>query len=103
MPKRPGEFIGTRDGDLAHVKRDGSMSPAHYTAEEKRRFHGMLQLALDRGNKPGAAAYRFKDKFGHWPHDRYVEPLKPNAEVIAWDRHCRIKFAKSMQKAQGDG
>jgi hypothetical protein len=33
------------------------------------------------------------------PVARHVIPIRPNAEVIAWERHCRIKYAKAMQKA----
>ena len=100
-PKRRGEHIDVVDGDLAHLDRNGNLHPQFYSDEQKREFHaGLLQLALERGNKPGAAAYRFKDRFGHWPLDRRIEPRPPSPEVSAWDRHCRIKFAKSMQKDQ---
>ena len=92
------------DGDLEQVARAGKQSPNDYSDAQKRQFHAMLlHLALSRGNKPGAAAHRFKAKFGHWPLDHYISPVPPNAEVTAWDRHCRIKFAKSMQKASANG
>ena len=106
MPKRPGEYVVVRDGHLEHLDRDGRHHPNSYSIEEKLEFYrGLLQLALDRGNKPGAAAYRFKDQFGEWPPRIWTNfgPAKPSAEVAAWDRHCRIKFAKSMQKAGADG
>ena len=78
------------------------MAPASRSTiptSEKRLFHAGLQhLALERGNKPGAAAYRFKEKFGHWPLDRFIVPTEPTGEVLAWDRHCRIRYAKAMQK-----
>jgi hypothetical protein len=59
---------------------------------------------LDRGQKPGAAAYRYKDKFNDWPPlsetpPEPPAPLPPTAEVMAWDRHCRIRYAKSMSRA----
>ncbi len=104
MPKRPGEYIVTRDGELQHLARNGRQSFPHYSNEQKRDFHaGLLHLALERGNKPGAAAHRFKAKFGHWPPDRFVTPKPPNAEVLAWDRHCRIRYAKALQKAAANG
>jgi DNA repair protein RadD len=103
FPRRPGEFVITRDGELAHLTRDGELHASQYSPSEKVAFYrGLLHLAAERGNKPGAAAYRFKDKFGDWPPRRWSEygPAEPTPEVIAWDRHCRIRFAKSMQKAQ---
>jgi hypothetical protein len=39
-----------------------------FTAEDKQRFfRETYQEAVDRGYKPGWAAYRFKEKFGHMP------------------------------------
>ena len=65
--------------------------------EDKRQFHQMLVwIARERGYKDGWAAHKFKEKFGGWPVDRSVLPIRPNAEVLAWDRHCRIRYAKSM-------
>jgi superfamily II DNA or RNA helicase len=104
MPRRRGEDLHVLDGELEHLTCNGKLSPHQYTLEQKREFHAMLTyIALQRGNKPGAAAHRFKDRFGHWPLDYCVEPIPPNAEVLAWDRHCRIKFAKAMQKASSHG
>ena len=100
FPKRPGEFMSTRDGELHHVDQDGNQHQNRYSEEQRREFYGgLLQLTVDRGQKPGAAAYRFKDKFGEFP-PRYwgTEPASPTPEVLAWDRHCRIKYAKAMQK-----
>jgi DNA repair protein RadD len=102
-PKRPGEYLPVREGQLELLRPDGTRDPQHYTPEQKRIFHaGLLHLALERGNKPGAAAHRFKDRFGHWP-DRGISPMPPTPEVVAWDRHCRIKYAKAMQKAAANG
>jgi DNA repair protein RadD len=96
-PQRPGERVHVHDGELAELGRHGKVHPNQYTLDQKREFHaGLLYLCLERGNNPGAAAHRFKDRFGHWPVDRHIEPIAPSAEVIAWDRHCRIRYAKSM-------
>jgi superfamily II DNA or RNA helicase len=98
MPRRPGEHLDVRDGELAYLDRDSRQQQPVYSAEYKRQFHaGLTYLCVERGNKLGAAAHRFRDKFGHWPADRHVEPTPPTPEVLAWDRHCRIKFAKSVQ------
>lgn len=104
LPKRPGEHLTVIDGDLARLDRDGIIRPQAYSTEQRREFFlGLLWLAIDRGNKPGAAAHRYKDRFGEWPPRHWNDdpPIPASAEVAAWDRHCRIKFAKAMQKAQG--
>ena len=102
MPKRPGEYLHVRDGDLAHLDRNGQTHPNEYPEHERLRFYlGLLHLANERGNRPGVAAHRYRDRFGHWPQRTwsFFAAVQPTPEVIAWDRHCRIKFAKSRQKA----
>jgi superfamily II DNA or RNA helicase len=102
MPKRPVEHVKVRDGDLAHLDRNGRLHLHLYSEEDKREFYqGLLYLTLSRGHKPGAAAYRFKDKFDEFPprHWQGLEPKEPTPEVAAFDRHCRIRYAKAMQKA----
>jgi superfamily II DNA or RNA helicase len=99
MPKRAGQHLDVIDGDLAHLERNGRQHPQHWSDEQKREFfQGLLYLTISRGHKPGAAAYRFKDRFGEWPtrHWQSLDPQPPTPEVAAWDRHCRIKYAKAM-------
>jgi DNA repair protein RadD len=99
LPQRPGRHLDVLYGELAQLNRDGILRPETYSREQKREFYaGLLHLCRERGHKDGAAAHRFKDRFGHWPHEQ-VAPQPPTAEVIAWDRHCRIRYAKRMQKA----
>jgi DNA repair protein RadD len=103
MPRRPGQDVEVIDGDLAHVKANGRVHPNQYSPEERHQFHRMLTgIAMERNYKPGWAAHKFKERFGTWPSARSVPPLEPNAEVLAWDRHCRIRYAKRMQKEAGN-
>jgi superfamily II DNA or RNA helicase len=104
LPKRPGAYHHVHDGELAEYTSDGKLLANFYPEERKREFHAMLlHITESRGNKPGAAAHRFKERFGHWPSQRHVTPIPPDSEVIAWDRHCRIRYAKAMQKAGAHG
>jgi hypothetical protein len=83
------------------MRHGGSKAPIYTPQERQQLFAGWLWIARERGNKPGLAAYRFKDKFGHFPPSHWdVTPEPPSAEALAWDRHCRIKYAKSMRKAE---
>jgi hypothetical protein len=106
MPRRPAEYLHVRDGELGQVERNGKVRPQEYTAEERNKFHAELAwIARERGYRPGWAAYKYKERFGSWPADRFVVPRRPSPEVLAWDRHCRIKFAKSIaaQASAADG
>jgi superfamily II DNA or RNA helicase len=99
MPMRQAEYLHVLDGDLAHIDHNGAICADGYSAEQKQDFHaGLAYIARERGYKPGWAAYKYKEKFGHWPLQRYVTPTPPSAEVLAWERHCRIKYAKSMAR-----
>jgi hypothetical protein len=106
MPKRRGERLDVRDGDLAHLERNGKLQPNHYSVEDKQLFYrGCLAITMARGHKIGAAAYRYKERFNEFPPREWMQlgPIQPTLEVSAWDRHCRIKYVKSMQKAQANG
>lgn len=61
-------------------------------------FSGFLWLAKERGRSEGWAAHRYREKFGVWPNPLLKVPRKPSLEVQAFDRHCRIKYAKSKAK-----
>jgi len=101
MPRRFGRDVSVVDGELAHFHHNGRLHPTQYSREQRHEFHCMLAfIGTKRGYKPGWAAHKFKEKFGNWPAWGEVQPLKPNAEVLAWERHTRIRYAKAMQKAQ---
>jgi len=98
MPRRGGLYHDVIEGDLAHLERSGKQRVHIHSFQEKHEWHAMLaHIGVQRGYKPGWAAHKYKEKFGHWPVGRHVEPIPPNAEVMAWDRHLRIKYAKSKQ------
>jgi hypothetical protein len=59
----------------------------------------LVHIAKDQGYKPGWAAHKFKEKFGHFPADRCVMPIPPDDACRAWVRSRQIAYAKAMQKA----
>ena len=100
LPRRPGQHIDVRDGDLVHVGRNGKPKPNEWTPELRHLFHRQLVgVAMQRGYKPGWAAHQYKSKFGHWPPHSNVEPMVPKPEVTSWVRSRQIAYAKAMQKA----
>jgi DNA repair protein RadD len=63
-------------------------------------WHGMLTyIAEGRGYKPGWIAHKFKEKFGHWPAQRYAPAIEPTREVLSWVRSRNIAFAKARRAA----
>lgn len=72
-----------------------------YTVEEKKEWYGgMLWLCRERGKSDGLAWHAFNDKFGHHPAGYAKTPIPPTPEVEMWDRHRRIKWAKSQTRKQ---
>jgi DNA repair protein RadD len=100
LPQRPPQAIVFTDGDLGLV--DRARRTVHATSDpvERMRWQAMLtHIANERGYKPGWAAHKFKEKFGHWPPSRFVQPIEPSREVLSWVRSRNIAFAKARQKA----
>jgi superfamily II DNA or RNA helicase len=96
LPQRPPRAIDFRDGDLAEVGRDRRPGAVNVNATQ---WQAMLaSIANERGYKSGWVAYKYKEKFGHWPPTRSVEPIPPSAEVRSWVRSRQIAFARAQQK-----
>jgi hypothetical protein len=75
-----------------------------YSMLEKQDFYsGMLWIMRERGKAEGAAAHRYREKFGVWPNKLIKVARPPSFEVEQYDRHCRIKFAKSRAKKSAVG
>ena len=100
MPKRPGEHLHVRDGELHHLDRSGKLHLHEWTAEQRVTFQGMLaHIAQERGYQRGWVSHKYKEKFGHWPPTNDVRPIPPTPEVLSWERSRRIAYAKAMEKA----
>jgi DNA repair protein RadD len=98
LPAPPPRPVPIADGDLGLVE-NGRAKPSEYNRCE---WHAMLSfIAMERGYKPGWAAYKFKEKFGHRPQMRSIAPIEPSVEVRRWVRSRQIAFAKSKQAAGG--
>jgi len=87
------------DGELVEFSLDGESpkrkepKPRH---EDKQAWYsGFLFLAAERGRQEGWAAHRYKEKFGVWPRGLEKTALQPSRDVLKFDQHCRIRFAKS--------
>lgn len=66
-------------------------------------YSGFLYIARERGYKDGWAAMKYKEKFGEWPNGLTHEATPPAPEVLRYEKHLRIRWAKSKQKAEKTG
>jgi DNA repair protein RadD len=99
-PKPPADAVLFKDGILALYDRQNRAVQGSGDPHEQMRWHGMLAgYAHRRGYKPGWAAYKFKEKFGHWPPRLQPKPIEPAREVLAWIRSRIIAYAKAKGRA----
>src|SRR5262249_35235884 len=99
-PAPPPRAVDYTDGNLARLDRDRRPHLDGPTPTEKLRWHRQLaHIARERGYRPGWAAYKFKERFDHWPGSNTVAPEPPRPEVSSWVRSRQIAYAKAMQKA----
>lgn len=102
MPRRPGDYVEHLEGDLQEINRNGSRRRHDDGPERRHEWHRMLVgIAVQRGYKLGWAAYKFREKFGHWPDSRQVAPLDASPEVRSWVRSRQIAWAKSRERRAG--
>ena len=71
-----------------------------YDPATRAQWHAMLaSIGIERGYKPGWAAYKYKEKFGAWPpYGATPTPIDPTPEVRSWVRSRLIAYAKNIQK-----
>jgi superfamily II DNA or RNA helicase len=80
------------------VDRSRLASKPVFTADDKRRFHAQLSwIARERAYKLGWAAWKYREKFGSWPKERFPDPEPPDESVRSWVRSRQIAFAKSRK------
>jgi superfamily II DNA or RNA helicase len=99
VPSRPAQYVPIADGELGLVQ-NGRARAAERDPAVRAQWHAMLaSIALERGYKPGWAAYKFKEKFGDWPTTRSVAPIDASPEVLSWVRSRMIAYAKRRSAA----
>lgn len=65
-------------------------------AQDKIRWYQELKCyGANRQYKPGWAGFKFKERFGHWPHGlEHLPPIDPSPTVANWVRSRTIAWAK---------
>ena len=89
-----GKKINCLESDLQPLKKE------KVTQAEKRRWFGMLLWYVrHKGWNEGAAAHRYRDKFGVWPRGmKGMCPIEPDNAFMSYQKHLMIRYAKSKQK-----
>jgi hypothetical protein len=99
-PRSRAETVEVLEGDLALFDRVEGVKRKVWSPAEKRHLHAQfVYIAAERGKNPGWASHLFREKFGHFPRDRFVEPIPPSAETRSWVRSRLISYAKSRERA----
>jgi DNA repair protein RadD len=63
-------------------------------------FGGLKHYAAERGYKSGWAANQYREKYGVWPNAfKDAKAVRPNADVLGWIKHQKIKFAHRRASA----
>jgi superfamily II DNA or RNA helicase len=88
--------IKPADGELTEVTPRRPQAPY---AERQRWFSGLLYIAERREYKPGWAAHKFRERFGHWPNDMLREARPPATDILNWVRSRQIAYAKARSAA----
>jgi superfamily II DNA or RNA helicase len=95
LPVRKPDLVIVREGELTLVENGKPTKPDLNVNE----WHAMLvAIGMEKGYKPGWAAYKFKEKFGNWPPARSVIPVDPSHEVRSWVRSRTIAWLKSKDR-----
>jgi superfamily II DNA or RNA helicase len=92
-----GRIVHTLDGELVEI---GAGLPEDEI--DRRQFFAELRgYCVEKGWKPGAAAWKFKEKFGHFPPRDWSHwsPLEPSLETRRWIKSRNIAWAKSRARA----
>lgn len=66
-----------------------------YSADYKRDFYAQLiGWAMEKNYQPGAAFYKYQEKFGVQPNMAKPAPMSPRPEVLSWIKSRNIARAK---------
>jgi superfamily II DNA or RNA helicase len=101
-PRKKGEPIETRDGDLGLISRSRKVNAADMTWGQRQRFYFEL-LGINREHEgwkyPGWASAKYRERFGEWPPRDFEEvPALPSTETRSWVKSRMIAWARSKRR-----
>ncbi len=94
-PTKQSEVV-VEDGKLKRL----SKRKREVSVEEKKRFYSeLLYIAESKNYKTGWAAWKHKERFGHFPHKKTgIRPAVPSAATFAYLKHLAIKRSYGQKK-----
>ena len=92
-------LIENRSGSL--VQLNGKRNAGGTDSRERRQewYSMLLAIGQQRGWKTGAAAHRYRERFGVWPRDLIGVAKAPDLEVRNWVKARHIAFSKGKAKS----
>lgn len=100
-PERQSE-VESEDGDLKKMSRGPKKTDM--TPAEKAQFFAELKgLAAERGKSNGWVLANFKNRTGHWPHNKNsIAAQAPSQATRDWVKSRQIAWAKSRSNPAND-
>jgi len=90
IPTKKERIVLVQQGRLVELPK---MKP---NANDKNNFFAqLLYYSRQRGFRDGWASHCFKQKYGHWPHNKQIFPIATGKDVIGFIQHLNIRRAKS--------
>jgi DNA repair protein RadD len=87
-----------RDGELVELASHKTVKPIS-ELEKKTFFRELKWYANSHDYKHGWVAYKFKDKFGHFPDGyQHLTPAPPSGTTLGWIRSKQIAYARGLQR-----
>ena len=101
---RFGRAVKTADGQLVELADLPLAERQKVEREHQQRFYSeLLGYCKERGWNTGAAAHKYRTKFGKWPRFPMAQPTEPGVEVRSWLRSQNIAWAKSKRRQEVPG
>jgi DNA repair protein RadD len=89
--------IVNRDGELIELSDRRTIAAISQAKDKIRFYQEVKRYAENRNYKPGWVAYKFKEKFGHWPNGlKHLPPIDPSPATCSWIRSRQIAYAKAQ-------
>jgi DNA repair protein RadD len=99
LPKRRGDAVIFRDGDLVSLDRRAS-TPVFDPLDRAMWLAMLTHIGQSRGYSPKWPRVQYKKKFSVWPAwGASPQPIPPAPEVLSWVRSRMIAYAKAHEKA----
>jgi len=99
LPAYNGGHIEAEFSEFNGQKTKKPKKPEATMFQKQEWYSGMLTLADKRGKSEGFAANCYRERFSVWPNQLSKQRGPVTLEVQMFDKHRRIKYAKSMAKS----